>query len=113
MIVEYIRYELTSSSTDALLEAYRSAARHLQEAPECLGYEMTVCADGSASVSTSCILRIEWQSAEAHMSGFRRGPHFPPFLALIRPFIGEIAEMRHYQATDLVWRRPAGHPQAR
>jgi hypothetical protein len=36
------------------------------------------------------------------MQGFRRGPHFPPFLGLVRPFIPDIAEMRHYapQALD-------------
>ena len=36
------------------------------------------------------------------MNGFRRGPHFPPFLAAIRPFIGEIEEMRHYGLTPVV-----------
>jgi quinol monooxygenase YgiN len=101
VIIEYIRYELTTSSTDSLLDSYRAAATHLRDAPECLGYEMTVCADAPQS----CVLRIQWQSAEAHMGGFRRGPHFPPFLALIRPYIGEIAEMRHYRCTDLAWSR--------
>lgn len=101
MIVEYIRYELTSSSVDSLLEAYRAAAPHLRAAPECLGYEMTVCEEAPHV----CILRIEWGSAEAHLRGFRGGPHFPPFLALIRPFVGEIAEMRHYGRTDLAWSR--------
>jgi quinol monooxygenase YgiN len=101
VIVEYIRYELTASSTDSLIASYRDAAQHLRDAPECLGYEMTICADAP----NVCILRIEWASAEAHMAGFRRGPHFPPFLALIRPYIGEIAEMRHYVPTDLAWSR--------
>ena len=32
------------------------------------------------------------------MQGFRHGPHFPPFLAEVRPFIPDIAEMRHYEA---------------
>lgn len=101
MIIEIIRYELTTSSTDSLLEAYRAAAQHLRDAPECLGYELMVCADAPRS----CILRIRWQSGEAHMQGFRRGPHFPPFLTLIRPYIGEIAEMRHYACTDVTWSR--------
>ena len=101
MIVEIIRYDLTTSSVDSLLKAYREAARHLRETPECLGYEMTVCEEAP----TTCILRIEWQSLEAHLNGFRRGPHFPPFLALIRPYVGEIAEMRHYRGTDLAWTR--------
>ena len=101
MIVEYIRYELKNSATEDLIAAYRSAAQHLRAAPECLGYEFSVCAESP----TSCILRIEWTSREAHMNGFRKGPHFPPFLALIRPYVEEIAEMRHYERGDLVWSR--------
>ena len=102
MIVEYIRYELDKHTTAELLDAYRSAASHLREAPECLGYELSVRDDAP----DACILRITWRSAEAHMSQFRRGPHFPPFLELIRPFIGEIAEMKHYSMSDIAWTRP-------
>ena len=101
MIVEYIRYELDKHSTEELLDAYRAAALHLREAPECLGYELTVRDDAPPA----CVLRITWRSAEAHMAQFRRGPHFPPFLDLIRPFIGEIAEMKHYGVTDVAWTR--------
>jgi quinol monooxygenase YgiN len=101
VIVEYIRYALKKNATESLVAAYTSAAQYLRDAPECLGYEMTICAAEPAS----CVLRIEWQSAEAHMNGFRRSPNFPPFLALIRPFIGEIVEMRHYEPTALAWTR--------
>ncbi len=65
------------------------------------GFELTQCAQDA----TQFILRIDWVSAEAHMEGFRRGPNFPSFLALIRPFISEIAEMRHYEKTDVVWKQ--------
>jgi quinol monooxygenase YgiN len=98
MIVEYIRYALTAHTPDALIAAYAEAVRHLDDAPECVDYELTQCADDPASL----ILRIRWRSAEAHMEGFRRGPHFPAFLAAIRPFIGEITEMRHYRTTPVV-----------
>ena len=101
MIVEYIRYELTAHSAQNLIDAYAQAAPHLQAAPECLGYELAQCDEAPATL----VLRIHWQSAEAHMQGFRRGTHFPPFLAAIRPFIGEIAEMRHYTPTELTWNR--------
>jgi quinol monooxygenase YgiN len=101
MIVEYIRYELKQNSPDALIAAYREASSLLRAAPECLGYDLAQRDDAPNSL----ILRIQWQSAEAHMQGFRKGPQFPPFLALIRPFIGEIAEMKHYRQTDVQWRR--------
>jgi quinol monooxygenase YgiN len=101
MIVEYIRYELKTHTLEELVAAYAIAADSLRASDECLGYDLAQC-DEAPNV---LILRIQWASAEAHMQGFRRGPHFPPFLAAIRPFIDEIAEMRHYHETDIAWRR--------
>jgi quinol monooxygenase YgiN len=104
MITEYIRYTLVAHQPAAFIAAYAEAGRHLAAAPECLAYELTQCADDERSF----ILRIQWASASAHREGFRTGPNFPPFLALIRPFIPEIAEMRHYHAIpDVLWRSPA------
>ena len=101
MIIEYIRYELSVHEGAELIDAYAAARVHLEAAPECIGYELSQCEEAPASF----ILRIRWTSTEAHMQGFRRGPHFPPFLAAIRPFVGEIAEMRHYRPTELSWER--------
>lgn len=101
MIVEYIRYVLTQHTPEALEHAYGLAAAHLQAAPQCLGYELTRCEEEPMSY----VLRIVWTSTEDHMKGFRQGPHFPPFLALVRPFVAEIAEMRHYRLTGLAWER--------
>jgi quinol monooxygenase YgiN len=100
MIVEYIRYELKTHEPDELVGAYAQASEALRAAPECLGYDLAQCADAP----NSFILRIRWESVEAHMQGFRRGPQFPPFFAAIKPFVAEIAEMRHYRETDIAWR---------
>ena len=41
------------------------------------------------------------------MQGFRRSAEFQRFLGHVRSFVGDIAEMRHYDlAAGLVWRRP-------
>ena len=101
MIVEYVRYSLTHHTPEELVAAYAAAGPHLQAAPECLGYDLTICADAPESV----VVRIHWQSAEAHLQGFRPGPNFPPFLALVRPFLDEMAEMRHYEPTAVRWAR--------
>jgi len=95
MIVEYIRYELKDHEPDMLVAAYIEAATHLAAAPECVDYELTQCVDEKATF----VLRIRWTSADAHMKAFRSGPNFPPFLRAIRPFVPEIAEMRHYALT--------------
>jgi quinol monooxygenase YgiN len=92
MIIEYVRYETSAGQTEALLDAYRLAAKHLDAAPECLGYEIAQGVEEPGRV----VVRIEWASIEAHERGFRGGPHFPPFLALVRPFLPCIQEMKHY-----------------
>jgi quinol monooxygenase YgiN len=99
--VEYIRYELKQHTAADLIAAYGKASAHLEAAPQCLAYELTHCEEAENFL----ILRIEWTSTEAHLNGFRKGPHFGPFLAAIRPFVAEIAEMRHYRPTPLAWRR--------
>jgi len=101
MIVEYIRYEMKTHTPDDLVAAYLRASEALRASEECVGYDLTQCVEAPNAL----ILRIHWTSADAHMLGFRRGPNFPPFLAAIRPFIDEIAEMRHYHETQLAWRR--------
>jgi quinol monooxygenase YgiN len=97
MIVEYIRYELKAHSPDALIAAYSKAAEQLDAALECIDYELAQCVE-DANVM---ILRIRWQSAEAHMKSFRSGPQFPAFLGHIRDFVPEITEMRHYTVTSV------------
>ena len=102
MTIEYIRYDLVAHQPEDLVRAYVIAAAALRAAPECMGFELAQCEEAPRSF----VLRIEWQSTAAHLQGFRKGPHFPPFFAAIKPFVGEIAEMRHYSPTTLEFRRP-------
>jgi quinol monooxygenase YgiN len=53
---------------------------------------------------TSFILRIEWDSVEGHMEGFRKSPEFRAFFASVRPFVGQLEEMRHYERTGVLAR---------
>ena len=101
MTIEYIRYDLVTHQPEELIDAYAVAAQSLRAAPECMAFELARCEEAPRSF----VLRIEWQSTAAHLQGFRRGPQFPAFLAAIKPFIGEIAEMRHYSPTPVAWHR--------
>jgi quinol monooxygenase YgiN len=93
MVVEYIRYEIPGPQHDAFLTAYRAAGSDLAAAPECLRYEI---AEG-VEEPDNFVVRIEWQSRDAHEHGFRRGPHFGPFFAKVKPFFSNIREMKHYE----------------
>ena len=99
MIIEYLRYEIPEA--EPFLEAYEKARAALDASSNCLAYELARCTEDP----TSFVLRIEWDSVEGHLQGFRGGPHFAGFLAAVRPYISQIREMRHYELTPIVDRK--------
>ena len=102
MVVEYIRYTVSGKERrNELVQAYREAAHALDEAPECLAYELSICEEDEVSA----ILRIEWQSTDAHLQGFRKSAVFQQFFRAIGGFVKEITEMRHYQLSEVVKRK--------
>ncbi|MGH7574771.1 MAG: antibiotic biosynthesis monooxygenase family protein [Longimicrobiales bacterium] len=101
MIVEYVRYTIPQERSEAFEAAYARARESLDASPECLGYELSRCTEDASSY----VLRIEWESVEAHLEGFRKGSRFRAFFAEIRPFVSDIAEMRHYALTAVVARK--------
>lgn len=90
MIIEYIRYEIADVA--AFTQAYERARGALDVSKHCLAYELSQCVESPASF----ILRIEWDSAEGHLQGFRKSAEFAEFLTAVRPYINDIREMRHY-----------------
>ena len=102
MVVEYIRYTVSGKERrEELVQAYRQAADALNKAPECLAYELSLCEEDE----TSAILRIEWQSIEAHLQGFRKSAVFQEFFRAIGGFVKEITEMKHYELSEIVKRK--------
>jgi quinol monooxygenase YgiN len=97
MIVEYIRYKLADDRRGGFEAAYARAAEPLRASPHCLSYELSRCVEEPDHY----ILRIEWDSLEGHLEGFRRSPEFRAFLGDIRPYVADIEEMRHYEVTDV------------
>jgi quinol monooxygenase YgiN len=98
MIVEYIRYEIPADRQESFVAAYRDAAKELRISTHCRRYEVTQCTEELSSF----VVRIEWDSLEGHMQGFRKAPEFEPFFAKVKPFFEQIREMRHYALTDVV-----------
>lgn len=95
MIVEYIRYKLPTERAEQFEAAYATAAESLDASSHCLGYELA----RGVEEPNHYVLRIEWDSLDGHMEGFRKGPDFPAFFAAVRPFVDQIKEMKHYRAT--------------
>ena len=100
MVVEYIRYNIPDDQQAAFEAAYAAASAALVGSPHCLGYELARCVEDA----TQYVLRIEWDSAEGHLQGFRRSPEFAGFFTKVRPYVGAILEMRHYAVTAVTSR---------
>jgi quinol monooxygenase YgiN len=92
MIVEYIRYKVTAGREAEFEDAYRRGGAALEQSEHCRRYEVSRCVDEPDSY----VVRIEWDSADGHMSGFRGSPQFKRFFEAVGPFVGNIEEMRHY-----------------
>jgi quinol monooxygenase YgiN len=101
MIVEIIRYNVTSGQEEAFLDAYDKARVHLAASPHCLAYRLSRCVKDRGRF----VLTIRWDSSEGHMKRFRKSEHFQPFYALVAPFYGQIEEMEHYEPTGIEWSR--------
>jgi heme-degrading monooxygenase HmoA len=103
MIAEYIRYALPANRANDLVGAYERASKWLDASPHCLGYELARCTDDPAKY----ILRIEWDSHDGHLKGFRSSEEFKGFYRDISDFIPFIEEMRHYDLTGVTGRKNA------
>ncbi len=95
MIVEYIRYNIDDGRADAFEQAYRRAAEALDSSQHCQRYEISRCSEDP----TQHVVRIEWDSEQGHLSGFRQSPEFHSFFEAVGPFVNDIEEMRHYQVS--------------
>ena len=101
MIVEYTRYKIDEPRRAVFEKDYAEAAKFLHASSHCLAYELTQCTEDSAYY----MLRIEWDSEEGHMLGFRSSPEFKAFLALVKPYFQDLEEMRHYRLTPTIDRK--------
>lgn len=93
MVVEYIRYSVEEDRADAFEQAYRRASDSLDKSDHCQRYEVSRCREDPVQH----VVRIEWDSEEGHLSGFRRSAEFRSFLDAVGPFVQDIEEMRHYE----------------
>jgi hypothetical protein len=75
--------------------AYRRAGELLDASSDCQHWEAARCVDEPEKQ----IVRIEWDSAEGHLQGFRQSADFKPFLEATQPFFNDIDEVTHYQVT--------------
>lgn len=93
MIVEYTRYKIDKNRHASFESDYKKAVMSLEASGHCTAYELSHCTEDP----NYYVLRIEWDSEEGHLKGFRSSPEFKSFFASVRPYVEDIEEMRHYQ----------------
>lgn len=93
MILEYTRYKIDEKRREGFEKDYQKAAKPLDASSHCLAYELSHCKEDADHY----ILRIEWDSEEGHLKGFRTSPEFKMFFAAVQPYVNDIEEMRHYE----------------
>lgn len=93
MIVEYTRYKIDEKRRTLFERAYDKAGEALCSSSHCLRYELSHCTEAPDYYT----LRIEWDSEEGHLKGFRNSPEFKTFFTLVQPYVNDIQEMRHYE----------------
>jgi len=93
MIVEYTRYKIDEQRRGTFEKDYKKAGESLKASCHCLAYELSHCTEDPAYY----VLRIEWDSEEGHLKGFRNSAEFKSFFTSVQPYVKHIEEMRHYQ----------------
>jgi quinol monooxygenase YgiN len=96
--IEYIRYRIADALQDEFEAAYAAAAVPLAASAHCLAFELS----RGIEEPDRYVLRIEWDSVEGHMSGFRRSGEFRRFFSHIAPYVDAIDEMAHHEPTSVV-----------
>lgn len=94
MIVEYLRYTIDEARQAAFISDYKHASIPLQKSAYCESYEFCQCVEEPAKF----MIRIQWTSADDHLQRFRGSEEFKEFFSHIKPYLGDIDEMRHYEA---------------
>lgn len=96
MIVEYTRYKIDEKQRTLFERVYEKAGEALSSSSHCLRYELSRCTEDPEHYT----LRIEWDSEEGHLKGFRTSPEFKLFFALVQLYSKHIEEMRHYKVIE-------------
>lgn len=97
LIIEYTRYEIDQKRRTLFERVYEQAGGVLGSSIHCLSSELSHCTEDPDHY----ILRIEWDSEEGHLKGFRASPEFKSFFALVQPYVKDIEEMRHYEGISV------------
>lgn len=95
-MIEYVRYRIPTEQAAEFAEAYRRTGEQLRLSRHHRRHEVAQCVEEPERWT----VRIEWDSIDGHLQGFRNAPEFRQFLQHVSPYIQMIEEMQHYQVVQ-------------
>ena len=101
MITEVIRYNIPAEHAEAFETAYREIESILRTSAHYLGYRLL----RGVEEPENWVLLLYWDSVEGHEQGFRKEKQFRDFFNLVKPFLNDIREMKHYEDRSMTWTR--------
>ena len=93
MILEVADFRIASGQQAAFEEAIlRGVTTVAAKAPGFRGWKVNRCVESPERY----LLMIFWDSVEDHMVGFRQGPLFAQWRAIVGPFFAQPPHMEHF-----------------
>lgn len=92
MIVEHAILQVRAEQVEAYEAALRQAVPFMAASPGFQRMEVRPCLE----VAGRYLLRVEWDSLEAHTQGFRGSENYKRWSALLHPFYEPFPVVEHY-----------------
>jgi heme-degrading monooxygenase HmoA len=92
MVLEIAQFQIVPGQEDDFAAAYAKGRELIAQTPGCRSVRLT---RGVESPSRFVLL-VEWDSIEAHETGFRASDRFPAWRALITPHFAAAPAVEHY-----------------
>ena len=94
MITEHALLDVLPGSAEEFEWAFGEARELISASPGFLGLELL----RSFETPSRYLLLVRWESVEAHTVGFRQGPSYPQWSALLHKFYSPFPVVEHYSS---------------
>ncbi len=92
MVIEIAALTVKDGQNAAFEKAFGQAQRYIAASAHCRRYALTHCIEDPARY----VLRIEWDSLEGHVDGFRGSSDYQEYRALLLPYYAAPVDLYHY-----------------
>ncbi|MDX8031440.1 antibiotic biosynthesis monooxygenase [Lentzea sp. BCCO 10_0856] len=94
MITEHALLDVLPDATDEFEWAFGEARELISASPGFRGLELLRCLE----TPSRYLLLVRWESVEAHTVGFRQGPSYAQWSALLHRFYSPFPTVEHYES---------------